>query len=245
MRPAIAITPERALWALAGIGMLLFAALQFGGLLANAYDGYGSERRGGRADSVSARAASAFAVQLAPWNAGFHRNLAWSELAAGTPETVVAEARQILSWAAGDPYLSAESTLLLAQAGVFDSRLLAAVRSSSERSPQTRSTQLALALLGLRYWERGDEALRAVWRASIRFSFEHDRERLLQQVIRTQSENRLCGEASLQLDLTQLPDNWCAGVSLFRGLCIRDDLDETQHAWCRAQGFRVQSRKQP
>lgn len=243
MKPAIAITPARALWALAGIGLLLLGLLQFGGLLANAYDGYAGERRAGRADSVSARAASVLAVRLAPWNAGFHRNLAWSELVSNAPQAAVAEAQQTLSWAAGDPYLWAEGALLLAQAGVYDQRLLAAVRGSLVRSPETRSTQLALALLGLRYWERGDEALREQWRTAIRFSFEHDRERLLQQVIRTQSETRLCGEASLQLDLAKLPDNWCAGVSLFRGLCIRDDLDDTQYAWCRAQGFRVQKRK--
>jgi tetratricopeptide (TPR) repeat protein len=215
--------------ALLAIPALALAALGAESFWAETEALIGSRQEAQAATQDAALASVADAVRLQAWNPGYRSLYAEDLQRAGQIEAARAQLVQALRVDPAAPVQWLRLELLSAQADPRDPLALTAAQAVVRLGPNDPDIQGSQADLGVRAWQGAPEALRALWRPSIRFTLRHARGPFLMRTFRSAGEDNLC------LAAPELHD-WCARARMYRSACLRPDLNLGQARWCELMG---------
>jgi tetratricopeptide (TPR) repeat protein len=158
-----------------------------------------------RPDSPKALAAARIATQLAPWSAKHHALHGWLLAENRRADESLAAYGDALRLAPADALLWAEYAQVLARLGRFDGALTEALARAATLSPNSPIIQRTLAEIGLSYYQRGDEAQRALWLDSMRATLGRERRLFLGHVLTRGQRQVFCDELAPKLG----EEAWC------------------------------------
>ncbi|MEK6805831.1 MAG: hypothetical protein AABY95_04205 [Pseudomonadota bacterium] len=159
--------------------------------------------------SIAALKSAVLSVQLAPWNAYSHAELAWRLQSSGNFRASRQQFAQALSWAPADAYLWAEYAQLLAHQRKFGREMELVTRESNRLGPTSSAIQHSNAYIGLYFWGRGTQELRNQWQTSMAFVLRTNRKRFLEQVRNVHRDRYFCLGPGVNLQV----GSWCDRLS--------------------------------
>jgi len=146
-----------ALLAAAGLALLNLAQLAGAG-----YAGFARHHLDS-ADAPGTLAAARIAAGATPWSSPHAALLGWIYAERREPAPTLAAYGRALRLAPGDALLWSEYAQALGRLGRFDAPMVTAVTQAQRLAPASPAVRRVLAEVGLSYWARGDDALRALW----------------------------------------------------------------------------------
>lgn len=192
-----------ALLAAAGLALLNFAHLAGAG-----YAGFAT-RHLDRPDLPGTQTAARIAAFWTPWSSRHAALRGWIDVENRQGDAALAAYAQALRLAPGDAVLWAEYAQALGRLGRFDESLALAVRRAAQLAPTSPVVRRALAELGLTYWARGGDALRALWLERMRAELARHRGTFLGTVLTRGRGLTFCREPAAALGETA----WCERIA--------------------------------
>lgn len=183
---------------------------------ANMYLKFADDRGQSSQTRGAAGHAADIARRLQPFSARAIQAQASSDLFEEKVALALDEYQAALQRAPADAYLWREYALALIYADQFDARLNNAVRQAQTWALQSRTIHFALAVAGLRVYERSDADLRKLWMISIRKAYPNYRNAILGVAYVADQDLLLC-----KGDVIPVPETnpWCAAARWRHGLC--------------------------
>ncbi len=188
--------------ALAGAAVLLLLSLL--ALTASLYGHYAGQRLDTLPDERATRAA-AHAAALAPWSAPYRAQYAWILGESGDFAGADAAYLRALKLAPADPLLWTEYALVLGRNRMFDQRLTHATTRALALAPTSPAVRQSVARMALSYWRFGSPELRELWRQSLRWELDHNRDSFVRAVEQAGHRRAFC--ATHAADLGE--EAWC------------------------------------
>jgi hypothetical protein len=184
--------------ALAGVNGLALVSAAYARLV---------ERQLDRAESPAVEAAARTASALTPWSSQRLALQGWVAAERGDPvsEALYAGA---LRWAPADPLIWAELVLAQSRLGRFDDSMAVALRRANELAPRSPAVQGSNAAVGLSYWQRGSEVIRALWLESMRYELEHNSRTFLHAAMSRGQALTFCSGPGAALGI----ESWCRTI---------------------------------
>ena len=198
-----------ALLAAAGLALLNLAQLAGAG-----YAGF-ANRHIDRPEAPGTLAAARIAGGWTPWSSRHAALLGWVHAENGAAEPALAAYARALRLAPADAVLWSEYAQVLGRLGRFDAAMAHAVRRAQQLAPTSPAVRRALAELGLSYWSRGDDALRALWLESMRGELARNRGEFLAVALARGQGRTFCDQPAAALG----EGAWCERIApaLFGG----------------------------
>ncbi|MGQ0586160.1 MAG: hypothetical protein ACT4PK_03030 [Gammaproteobacteria bacterium] len=190
--------------ALAGAALLLLLLLNLLALAGATYHRFAEQRLDLLPDERATRAA-AHAAALAPWSAPYRALQGWIHGESGDFAAADAAYVGALRLAPADALLWAEYAQALGRNRMFDQRLALATRRALELAPASPAVRQGVAYMGLGWWRFGDAELRELWRQSLRWELDHNRDAFLHALGRDGHKRVFCASHAAELG----EESWC------------------------------------
>jgi hypothetical protein len=207
---------------------LALALLQFASLLADQYGQYSAEILRENQDAKVAAQAAASGIALAAYIPALHEASALALVADGQVKAGLIQHREALRLAPADAQLWAEYSESLAYTGHFGSDLELAQRNALRLGPESARVNWQIALIGARYWNRGNTAQQADWaRAMLKTLAEHPT-RFQYTLVRIGRASAVCVYTGSELGLAR----WCEYAQWLMTACQQADLPPAAQRAC-------------
>jgi hypothetical protein len=199
---------------------LVLTLLQFALLLADQYGQYSVEILRDNQDAKVAAQAAATGIALAPYVPMAHEALALALMSDGQVKVSLIQHRQALRLAPADAQLWAEYAESLAHTGHFGSDLDQAQHNSLSLGPQSARVNWQIALLGARYWNRGNTTQQADWARAMLNTLRAYPVAFEYALVNTGRASAVCVYAGTELGLAR----WCEYAQWLLAACQQTEL---------------------
>jgi hypothetical protein len=207
---------------------LALSLLQFALLLADQYGQYSAEILRENHDAKVAAQAAASGISLAPYIPALHESLALALIADGQVETGLIRHREALRLAPADAQLWAEYSESLAYTGHFGPELEQAQHNALSLGPESARVNWQIALLGARYWNRGNTAQQADWARAMLKTLDEYPARFQYTLVNIGRASAVCVYAGAELGLAR----WCEYAQWLMTACQQADLPPAAQRAC-------------